>query len=42
MVTSVSVTPGSRFNSSAMRSTVVEVEASVEPSGARTLTSNCD
>src|SRR5919199_108268 len=42
MVTSVSVTPGSLRRSAATFSTRALVAASVEPSGARTLTSNCD
>ena len=42
IVTSVSVTPGICRMSAATRSTSADVAASVEPSGARTLTSNCD
>src|SRR5436309_11829518 len=42
IVTSVSVTPGICRMSAATRSTRADVAASVEPSGARTLTSNCD
>src|ERR1044072_4105349 len=42
MGTSVSVRPGSWRMSAEIFSTSAEVAASVEPSGERTLTSNCD
>src|SRR5436853_6552288 len=42
MVVSVASTPGIFLNSAAIFSTVAEVAGNVFPSGARTLTSNCD